>query len=290
MNHPPACHTPGPQSPAMATSPLHLSPSSASCFEQCPRRWRFKYVDRLPDPSGQAALVGGFAHRVLELLCQLPPARRTIDQAKALARTCWPEVEADPDYQALALDEAEARAFRWSSWLAVTGLWALEDPAAAQVVATEAAVRATLGQVPFVGIIDRVDRVGDDLVVSDYKSGTLPSARFQDDKVAQVLLYAAAWAEAEQRRPRRARLLYLGQRIIDIPVTDENLGQAVAALGATWASLDEACRRDRFEPRPGVLCGWCPFADRCPEGRAELTARRDQGRLPANAPALALVA
>lgn len=270
--------------------PPHLSPSSASTFEQCPRRWRYKYVERLPDPSGQPALVGGFAHRVLELLCELPGPARTLDQAKALARSCWPEVEASEEYQALALDEAGARDFRWSGWLAIAGLWRLEDPAAVEVLATERSVRATLGEVPFLGIIDRVDVLDGDLVVSDYKSGTLPSVRFQEDKATQVLLYAAALAELEDRRPDRARLLYLGQRIIDIPVTDDNIGAAVAGLGATWAAIDEACTGDAFEPRPGVLCGWCPFADRCEEGRGELTRRHGEGRLPAHAPGLRLVA
>ena len=39
----------------------HLSPSSAGAYEQCPRRWKFRYLDRLPDPPGQAALAGTFA-------------------------------------------------------------------------------------------------------------------------------------------------------------------------------------------------------------------------------------
>jgi putative RecB family exonuclease len=274
----------------MALPPPHLSPSSASTFEQCPRRWKYKYVDRLPDPSGRAALVGGFAHRVLELLCELPAPHRTRDQAKALARSCWPEVEADPDYQALGLDDEGAREFRWAGWLAITGLWALEDPATVEVLGTERSVQTTLDGVPFLGIVDRVDAFGDEVVVTDYKSGTLPSVRFQEDKVAQVLLYAAAIETLDGRRPDRARLLYLGQQVIDIPVTDDSLGPALAGLGATWRSVGDACATDAFESRPGVLCGWCPFVDRCQEGRGEITRRHGEGRLPAHAPALTLVA
>ena len=43
------------------TPPPRLSPSGAGTFEQCPRRWRHRYVDRLPDPPGEAALAGSFA-------------------------------------------------------------------------------------------------------------------------------------------------------------------------------------------------------------------------------------
>jgi putative RecB family exonuclease len=274
----------------MAPPPAHLSPSSASTFDQCPRRWKFKYVDKLPDPSGRAALVGGFAHRVLELLCELPGPQRTLDQARALARACWPEVEADPDFVALDLDEVAARDFRWAGWQAIAGLWPLEDPATVEVLDTERSVRTELSGVPFLGIVDRVDAFGDQVVVTDYKSGTLPSPRFRDDKIAQVLLYAAAIEALDGRRPQRARLLYLGQQAIDIPVTDENLATAVGALTGTWASLDQACGQDRFDSRPGVLCCWCPFADRCEEGREEIARRHLDGRVPAHAPALRLVA
>jgi putative RecB family exonuclease len=274
----------------MVPPPHHLSPSSASTFEQCPRRWRLKYVDKLPDPSGRAALVGGFAHRVLELLCGLPRTQRTREQAKDLARACWPEIEADPDYQALQLDEAGAREFRWAGWAAIAGLWTLEDPATVDVLGTERTVETTLAGVPFVGIVDRVDALGDDLVVTDYKSGTLPSSRFQDDKVTQVLLYAAALEASDGRRPDRARLLYLGQRSIDIPVDDGNLSSAVEALAGTWQAVGTACTDDRFDSRPGVLCGWCPYVGRCDEGRQEILRRQGEGILPAHAPAAAALA
>ncbi len=274
----------------MADKPPYLSPSSAAAFVSCPRRWRFKYVDRLPDPSGHAALVGTFAHRVLELLCQGEPDARTVDQAKDLARQAWDEFAATQDFQKLELAEEESRAFRWQAWLAIAGLWEIEDPATVEVVSTEQKVQVELGAVPFVGVIDRVDRMGRDLVVSDYKSGTLPGYRWRHDKIQQVMLYAAALQSHTGQRPTRARLLYLGQRILDIRVTQARIDNALAMLTEAWVEIDEACGRDAFEPRPSVLCGWCPFVEQCPEGRAELVARAAEGRLPAHAPSAALVA
>ncbi|MEM7274484.1 MAG: PD-(D/E)XK nuclease family protein [Actinomycetota bacterium] len=274
----------------MVDVPQHLSPSSASAFEGCPRRWRFKYIDRLPEPSGQAALVGSFAHRVLELLCEYPAAERTLDRAKALAKEVWPTFETDEDYVALDLSPDQARAFRWQGWLAIGGLWDIEDPATVDVVSTEQKVTVELGSVPFVGIVDRVDRMGGKLVVSDYKSGTLPGARWRRDKIRQVMLYAAALSQAVGEIPDRARLLYLGQRILDVRVTERRIEDAVEALGTVWVDIGTACTEDRFDPRPTVLCGWCPFVERCPEGKADLARRHAAGSLPAHAPAAALVA
>ena len=270
--------------------PSHLSPSSAAAFEQCPRRWRYKYIDREREPSGQAALIGSFAHRVLEFLCGLPALHRTPDQAKALAKELWADFETETDFEALELDADQARAFRWQAWLSIMGLWDLEDPARVEVVSTEQKVNVDLGEVPFVGVIDRVDRCADRLVVSDYKSGTLPGVRWRSDKVQQVMLYAAALTRSTGEQPERARLLYLGQRILDIAVTDRRVEEAEQALAETWHEVGTACGNDVFEPKPGILCGWCPFVERCEEGRAELTRRSDEGSLPAHAPAAALVA
>ena len=274
----------------MADLPTHLSPSSASAFDGCPRRWKFKYVDRRREPSGEAAVVGTFAHEVLEHLCGLGAEHRTLEQAKALARQLWPDLETNGDYQELELDEAGSRAFRWKAWLAIAGLWDLEDPAVVDVVSTEQKVTANLGEVPFLGIIDRVDRIDGKLVVSDYKSGTLPGVRFRDDKIQQVMLYAAALDVMGDEQPERARLLYLGQQILDVTVTDRRLEEATGQIGETWSSINSACTADTFEAKPGVLCGWCPFAAECPEGHAELTRRQAAGTLHAHAPAAALVA
>ncbi len=271
----------------MADLPQHLSPSSATAFEGCPRRWGFKYIDRLPEPSGQAALVGSFAHRVLELLCEFPSPERTIDQAKLLAKQAWPEFETDEDYCGLDLDADQARAFRWQAWIAIAGLWDIEDPAKVDVVSTEQKVKVVLGSVPFVGIVDRVDRMAGKLVVSDYKSGTLPGVRWRDDKIRQVMLYAAALQESTGETPDRARLLYLGQRILDVRVTERRIEEAVGSLDDVWVGINTACSEDTFEPRPTVLCGWCPFIDQCPEGQAELTRRVEAGSMPAHAPAAA---
>ena len=56
----------------MADLPRYFSQTAAGTYRQCPLRWKYRYIDKLPDPPGEPALVGSFAHRVLELLCDKP--------------------------------------------------------------------------------------------------------------------------------------------------------------------------------------------------------------------------
>src|SRR5689334_4403276 len=117
--------------------PPHLSPTSAAMFRQCPRRWRHRYVERLDDPAGPAALVGTLAHRVLELLLNEPAGARNLDRARNLAGEAWPAHAAHPEFARLDLDPAATREFKWRVWRAIEGLWQLEDPATVDVRATE---------------------------------------------------------------------------------------------------------------------------------------------------------
>ena len=270
--------------------PKYLSPSSASSFRECARRWKFRYVDRLPDPPGEAAVTGTFAHMVLEKLMQEPVENRTVDRAKKLARELWPRMENHRDYQGLELDERGGLDFRKNGWRAIEGLWNLEDPSQVTVASTEQDVRVEINGVPFRGIIDRVDETEEGLVVTDYKSGKAPSERFSSNYATQMLLYAAALTELAGRKPAKAQLLYLGQKVVEVEITDDNLAEAVDELRSTWLAIMESCISLEFEASTGPLCGWCPFVAQCPEGTAEVLHRDKIGKLRSDAPALERIA
>lgn len=269
--------------------PRHLSPSSSNLYQQCPRKWKHRYIDRLPDPPGQPALVGTFAHLVLEHLLQLPTGHRSQQAAKKLARAHWRDIEQDADYVSLGLTDTESKAFRWKAWEAIAGLWALENPDETEIHATEHEVQVDIAGVPFRGIIDRIDIVDSSLVISDYKSGKAPADRFRHRPLKQVLLYAAAIEASTGQRPLGARLLYLGQRTLGVQVTSKNLGQAVTELGDTWSSLVADCESGQFDPSTGPLCAWCPFLAECSAGQEEVVRRNEAGSVRADAPGLAVI-
>lgn len=267
--------------------PRGLSPSSAGVYNQCPKRWEFRYIDGLIDPPTEPAVVGTFAHLVLEHLMQLDPSERNQDKAKVLARELWDEFEQVDDFRDLDLDAEQARAFRWKAWAAIEGLWALEDPSATQVKETEQRVSVELDGVPFRGIVDRVDITAEGLVVTDYKSGKAPSQRFEGQKLKQVLLYAAAIEAMTGKAPVGARLHYLGQRSVSTWVTEAGLIDVVAHLRQTWADVLADYRSGRFKTKTGPLCAWCPYVNRCQVGVEKVLELRSTGRVRDDAPALA---
>lgn len=258
--------------------PRSLSPSGASTFRQCAKRWKFRYVERRPDPPAEPALRGTFVHHVLEELLTVAPAQRTLERARAICRDLWPQHAQEPDFAALELSAAQERAFRWNAWTDIEGYFQLVDPAEVDVVDRERDVRTSLDGVPFRGIVDLVDRVPDGLRVTDYKTGRVPAQRFVDSRLSQVWLYAAA-LESVGDDVSAVRLLYLGEtgsgRNSRRPTEIARPFDADAVLAAvdehrdTWDQIEDAAASDCFEPATGPLCSWCPYVGDCPEGLAE---------------------
>lgn len=250
----------------------HLSPSSASTFRQCPRRWQHRYLDRLPDPKGVPALVGTFVHRVLEELMVLDPSARTLDAARTMAREIWPEVADDEDFQALLLDPAAQRGVRWQAWRLIETYFAMEDPASVAVAEREQRLEVVLEGVPFVGVVDRTEHTSEGLRVTDYKTGRVPSARYLGDKLSQVWLYAAA-LQAIDQPVDEVRLMYLTGQNIDRPMDHDAVAESVAQHAGTWKDIGAALDADEFPTRTGPLCGWCPYATTCADGQMEIERR-----------------
>tara|TARA_B100000686_G_scaffold347200_1_gene435397 strand:- start:831 stop:1721 length:891 start_codon:yes stop_codon:yes gene_type:complete len=275
--------------------PKFISSSSAGTFEQCPQKWRFRYIDKLPDPPGRAALLGTYIHAVLERLYQQPSQQRTTDKAKEIAREIWGSASEDPDYLALELNDEEEKEFRWDIRRGFDGVWAIEQyhPEKVKVESTERNVQVQIGNVPFKGIIDLVHREDGELVVSDFKSGKKPRSHQEEKKkMKQVLLYAAALKEIDKETPKKVRLVFIGDQTnlhYEQTVTDSELEEPIRELHETWKELSTACANDEFQTRTSALCEWCPYIAKCSNGQEKVLERFRAGRIREDAPAMTLM-
>jgi putative RecB family exonuclease len=246
--------------------PFSLSPSSISSFKECPLAYRFSYLDRLPEPPSPAASKGTLVHRALELLMCRPPTDRTIDAALAdldLART---ELADDPEFADLVLSDEERTAFHADAEQLVRRYFELEDPTTVRPIGLELKLQADLGKVRIRGIIDRLelDEHGE-LVVTDYKTGRVPSEFFESKSLGGVHIYALLCEEMLGKRPARVQLLYLSKPEAIIATPTEQTCRGVARkTTALWSAIEGACARDDFRARPSRLCDFCSFKAYCP--------------------------
>ena len=247
-----------------------LSPSRASDFKQCPLLYRFRAIDRLPEPSSSAQVRGSVVHAALEQLYALPAAERGPETAATLVRPAWERVLAEqpslladmgPALQAELLEQAQAL---------LSGYYRLEDPTRFDPQSCEQRVEVELVDGTLLrGFVDRIDVAPTgELRVVDYKTGKAPpEARVLAEFKAmfQMKFYAVALFRSRGVMPARLRLLYLADsQVLDYTPDVDELLRFEKTLMAIWRAIQSAGVTGDFRPRPSRLCDWCAHQVHCP--------------------------
>jgi RecB family exonuclease len=256
------------------------TPTRLTAWLDCPRRYRFTYLDRPPPPKGPPWAhnsLGSSVHLALAGFWRLEPVRRTATAAGHLLEKGWlrdgfRDEQQSSTWRARAREMVERYAERFDPH---------DEPLGVErTVATRTQVLALSGR------IDRLDdRVLPDgsreLVVVDYKTGRRPLT-VQDARSSLALaLYALAVSRTFRRRCATVELHHVPSgEVIAHEHTKEtllrHLGRA-EALGEEASAADAAFRAGlpgpaldaTFPAQPSSACRWCDFLRVCPEGSAQ---------------------
>ena len=245
-----------------------LSPSRAAAFKQCPRLFRYRSIDRIPETPSTYQARGTTAHLALEQLFDLPAHERTADRLFDLFREAWTVLRSDPEYAGLFGTLDEERAWGIESLEVIANYLTLEDPASIDPLDSELKMSEKVGDITIRGILDRLDERADGhLVITDYKTGSAPPERYALAAFFALKIYALLVRSRFGRTPTELRLMYLGNSTVySIPVSDRVLDGMERQLQALATTIRRAISRDDFPPRPSALCNWCSFQDICPAG------------------------
>jgi putative RecB family exonuclease len=246
--------------------PTTLSPSKVSSFKDCGLAFRLSAIDRIPEPPSPPATKGTLVHRALELLFCAPPERRSMTDALDCLDRAREEMRSDPEFIGLGLDVAAEADFAADAEALLRNYFRLEDPAAINPIGLELMMEAKVGTLRLRGIIDRLELDGEGgLVVTDYKTGSVPGVAYEQSRLGGVHFYAFLCEQLLGVRPARIQLLYLSApvAIITEPSEQSIRGLRQRAL-AIWSAVERACEQEDFRPRPSRLCDWCAFHAYCP--------------------------
>ncbi|MFM8902461.1 MAG: RecB family exonuclease [Actinomycetota bacterium] len=248
-------------------TPNTLSPSRISAFRNCPLQFRFASLEKLPQPPQIHLVKGNFVHRVLELLLGHEPENRTVESAREAFATARAEYEPSNRFLALGLSDDAREAFFKDSRDLVNGYYRMENPRNANVIGLELRIDSDFGRFILGGIIDRLERnEKGELVVSDYKTGRVPDARFGDNKMDNMQIYASLCLRERGELPKKLRLMYLKTSTpIEFDVTSETNEACERAAINTFEQIDASCQSGVFATKKSGLCNSCAFKKWCPE-------------------------
>lgn len=270
--------------------PKTLSPSKVSSFTNCPLAFRFETIDGISQPPNPAASKGTLVHRALERLMLRPPADRTLSAAQQDLDAARAELADHPDFTGLNLDRAGHEQLFSDARALLDNYFQLEDPTTIHPVGIEVLVGARLGEQaegsgPYLrGVIDRLEVVDGELIVTDYKTGRPPREGYERSSLHGVHIYSWLCEAMFGQRPAKVQLLYLStpESIIATPTEQSTRGVSVRTR-AVWTAIETACERNDFRPKSGPLCSWCFYKPHCPQfGGDPTTAGELLATLPAD--------
>jgi putative RecB family exonuclease len=253
-------------SPAVNSRLPSLSPSRAADFKTCPLLYRFRTIDRIPEPPTPDQARGTLIHAVLEKLFDYPAAERTRERAAQLVSPQWERLRAEQPLLAESFQEGAPDLLDSATSL-LDGYFSLEDPRRLEPAEREFLVEAVVDDALLIrGYIDRLDRSPDgDVRVVDYKTGGAPREAFEARALFQLKFYALVLWRMSGRVPRSLRLIYLKDvEVCDYTPDVTELGRFERNLVALWRAIDRATQAQEFRPQPGRLCAWCAHQALCP--------------------------
>ena len=249
------------QEPEEAPRGPALSPSRAADFMTCPLLYRFRVIDRLPEPPTTATARGTLVHAALERLFDLPAAERIPEAARALLAAEWDRLAAEePDLVALFENEAERAEWLASATAIVDAYFTLEDPRRLEPAEREAYVETTLESgLRLRGYIDRLDVApGGEIRIVDYKTGRAPREAYEASALFQMKFYALVIWRLRGQVPRLLQLMYLAEgEVLRYSPDESDLLATERKVAALWKAIERAREAGDWRPRPSRLCDWC---------------------------------
>ena len=246
-----------------------LSPSRAADFMTCPLLYRFRVIDRLPEPPTTTTARGTLVHAVLERLLDLPAAGRTPSAARELVIPEWERLAAaEPELAALFPDDAERAAFLGAADGILDAYFTLEDPRRLEPAERESYVETTLDSgLRLRGYIDRLDVApGGDIRIVDYKTGRAPREAYEASALFQMKFYALVIWRLRGQVPKLLQLMYLAEgEVLRYAPDASDLLATERKVAALWAAIERARAAGDWRPRPSRLCDWCNHKAFCPE-------------------------
>jgi putative RecB family exonuclease len=244
---------------------LRLSPSAVSEYENCPQLYKYRKIDKLPEPPSLDAERGTLVHTILQDLFEFPSQERTPQTAIDLLPSRWAaQLEGKPALLEMVSSEKEWLD-RASSLLQT--YFTLENPSTFEATHREMHLEDDFDSDIYLhGYVDRLDiaPTGEVRIV-DYKTGKSPRPGWEEKALFQLRVYALLYWKNTGVLPRLLQLIYLGDgRIVKSNPTMAEIESAEKVLRRVAQDIFISIEKEYWPPKPSRLCDWCYFKSICP--------------------------
>lgn len=244
--------------------PLVLSYSQISTYQQCPKKYRYQYIEKRPTRPSPDLDFGSSIHNTLRDFHQnYDTKQEPLDTLLGLYEKNW----LIKGYR----NKEEEERFKREGREMLKGYYEKNRLDPNKSLFLEEAFKVRIGDYEVMGRIDRIDELPDGgWEIIDYKAGK----RMVDegklagdlhptdiDESHQLSLYYLACREKFKKVPQKLSLYYLRY---NEKRSATRTPEQITALEKIIQKIGHNIEAERFEPKKGPLCGWCDFKEICP--------------------------
>ena len=247
--------------PTLGDKPLTLSYGQVSDYLECPAKYRFGHLIRIPTPVSHQMVYGRALHAAVQAFHRRQMANRPMALAELHA-------ELDAAWESIGFltrDHEEAR--KTAARETLERFWQAQQADPAKTTAVELEFAVPFGPDRVRGRYDRVDTDASGRVtIVDYKSSDVRDAATASRRAReslQLAIYGSAW-EAQHGRPPDDLVLHFLESGIEghSAPSPKRLAGAAEQVATAAAGI----RAGSFNANPSATrCGYCPFREICPD-------------------------
>ena len=239
----------------IAEKKLTLSATRLETYKTCPLKFKIQAEWNIPDEPVPAMQFGNAVHTALKAYYDATRAQRP------MSREAFLDVFLEQLSTSRFDDPLQFELYRKQGMQQLGHFFDLRlAESVPQVVATEKFFEFEVAGVRVIGRMDRVDRNGDVLIVTDYKTGS-PRSEEDAEKSLQLSIYAAAAKREWGMLPQSLSFYNLETNEAATTIrTEEQIRETEAVIG----EVAESIRAGYFNAKPGFHCKWCGFRSLCP--------------------------
>ena len=239
-----------------AALPRPLSHSSISLYQECPQKYKFKYIDKIPEKPRHFFSFGSSVHEALEFfygVTALPAP--SLKDVLAYLKEHWKSA----GYK----NEAQEAEYFEEGKAILTAYYNKHIESFHIPFFVEYNFSMEVDGVPVTGKVDRIDKLPDGrLSILDYKTGkAIPKDRVTAD--AQLTMYQMACEQL--LGDKVARLTFYHLPSLTETTIERHPQDLVDGLRRRVVTTAESIIKGAFDPKPDEKkCFWCDYKPICP--------------------------
>lgn len=235
-----------------------ISYSYVSSYNNCPYAFKLKYILNLPTKDNPIFFYGTCMHNVLrQMFAYLKDTGKPLEFIKAtdILNSLWNKGVFD--------SREEEEKYRKNSYRALKLFYDKFYTGEEQPLYLEETFKALVGNVVLSGRFDRIDKLGEDFKIIDYKTGQLKDPELVKEDM-QLKIYAYAFEKMHNVKAKEASLLFVDEGSEIVIKLDEAFysrleGELKNFIDPTIIGVIAG----KFDATPGNSCKFCAYQEIC---------------------------